>query len=211
MKTTRFITVLAALLLSMSAMCQISKFDAGLQKQIARDAKKMAKQMEKEGWKTTGLPLERQLVRYYECVYDLDENENPNYFFGNGQSKAQNYDASKMQSTTIARLEILHSMEAEATSLVESMVGNEQLGEDDATSLATMIAEGKLFSSKNLGRTIVVVEAYRDLPNKNKEVLTRVIKKASDVQEAAKNGIREEMKKRGKEFSEKTWNELKKN
>ena len=81
MKAIKFIVVLVALSFSMSAMCQTKNYPPSVQKQIEKAAKKEAKKMEKEGWKTTGLPLEQQLYRYFAYQYDFDENNHPNYFF----------------------------------------------------------------------------------------------------------------------------------
>ena len=52
---------------------------------------------------------------------------------------------------------------------------------------------------------MTVVEAYRDLPNKNREVQMRLAHKdsASDMLETTKKALREELKKRGVKLSEK--------
>jgi hypothetical protein len=207
MKAMKFIAVLAALSLSMSAMCQTNITDPKLLKQIEKDAKKETKRMEKEGWKCFigSLPLERQLYNAYTYIYTMDEYGEPMYFIGAAESTAGNKDAGRMQASSLARMEIVHSIESEGTDLIENMVGNEQLGKEDAAALTTMISNGELYSSQKLGRTIVAVEAYRDLPNKNKEVHMRIVAKSSDIREIAKDGIRDEMKKRGKELSEKAW------
>ena len=208
----KFIAVLAMLSLSVSAMCQTRNYPPSVQKQIEKDAKKEAKKMEKEGWKTTGLPLERQLYRYYAYMYDYDENNHPNYFFGLGMSTGGNYDAARMQATEIARSEIGRSKDSDGTSLIENMMGNEQIDKGEATSISTMVGELKVFSSQQLKNVMTVVEAYREAPNKNKEVYMRLAQKdsASDMLEEVKSALRAELKNRSMKLSDKAMKLLEK-
>ena len=201
----RILIMSLALSLSMGAMCQPKVNDPKLQKQIAKDAAKEAKRLEKEGWKTTGLPLVRQLERYYTYMYDFDENNHPNYFFGLGVSVGGNYDSARMQATELARSEIGRSKDSDGTSLIENLMGNEQVDKGEATALATMMGELKVFSSQQLKGVMTVVEAYRDLPNRNKEVYMRLAQRdsASDMLEMAKSALRDEIKKRSMELSDK--------
>lgn len=205
MKAIKFIAVLVALSFSMSAMCQTKDYPRSVQKKIESAAKKEAKKMEKEGWKTTGLPLEQQLYRYFAYQYDFDENNHPNYFFGVGMSTGGNFDAARMQATELARSEIGRSMDSDGTSLIENMMGNEQIDKGEAASISTMVGELKVFSSQHLKGVMTVVEAYRDLPNKNREVQMRLAHKdsASEMLETAKNALREELKKGSRKLSEK--------
>ena len=218
MKAIKFIAVLAALTFSMSAMCQTTaqlkskQAKSVLKEKASKDARKEAKKMEKEGWKVSpgALPLEKQLDRAYMYALDIDEDMNQLYLLGEGKSVAGNYDAARMQATELARLEIARSISTEATSLIDNMVGNKQLDNEEAASMTTMLSESKTITSQKLGRVVVAVEAYRELPNKNREVLVRLAAKASDIKEIAKNAIREEMEKRGKQMSEKTMEMLNK-
>ena len=218
MKAIKFIVVFAALSLSMSAMCQTTaqlkakQAKSVLKEKASKDARKEAKKMEKEGWKVSpgALPLEKQLDRAYMYALDIDEDMNQLYLLGEGKSVAGNYDAARMQATELARLEIARSISTEATSLIDNMVGNKQLDNEEAASMTTMLSESKTITSQKLGRVVVAVEAYRELPNKNREVLVRLAAKASDIKEIAKNAIREEMEKRGKQMSEKTMEMLNK-
>lgn len=218
MKTMRIVAVLAALSLSMSAMCQTTaqmkakQAKTVLKEKASKDARKEAKKMEKEGWKVSpgALPLEKQLDRAYMYALDVDDDMNQLYLLGEGKSVAGNYDAARMQARELARLEIAGSISSEATSLIDNMVGNKQLENEDAASMTTMLSESKTIFSQKLGRTMVAVEAYRELPNKNREVLVRLAAKAADIKEIAKNAIREEMEKRGLKMSEKTMEMLSK-
>ena len=218
MKAMRILIMSVALSLSMSAMCQTTaqmkskQAKAVLKEKASKDARKEAKKMEKEGWKVTpgAPPLEKQLDRAYMYALDIDDDMNQLYLLGEGKSVAGNYDAARMQARELARLEIAGSISSEATSLIDNMVGNKQLDNEDAASMTTMLSESKTIFSQKLGRTMVAVEAYRELPNKNREVLVRLAAKSSDIKEIAKNAIREEMEKHGLKMSEKTMEMLSK-
>ena len=205
MKAMKFIAVFAMLSLSMSAMCQTNVMDSKLHKKIEKDAKKEAKKMEKEGWKTTWMPLEKQLYRYYAYMYDSDENGSPNYFMGTGQSAMNNYDAARMQATELARSEIARSVDQMVTSFVENAIGDEH----DAT-ITTELHCSSLNSERM--SIIAVVEAYRDLPDKNREVQMRLVLKepVSKVMYKFKSALRDELRKRGLKLSEKTMKLLEK-
>ena len=210
MKAVKLFSMLVAILLSMSAMCQTNVTDSKLQKKIERAAKKEAKAMVKEGWKTIGLPLEKQLCRYYAYIYDFDENGFPNYFMGTGQSVMKTYDAARMQATELARSEIARSVDQMVIKLIEDMVGDEH--DDAAIIFATQSELHCLSLNSEIMGVVPVVEAFRDLPNTNREVQMRLALKdaVSKVIDKYKSALCDELRKRGLKLSEKTMKLLEK-
>ena len=207
MKTMKFIAVLAVLSLSMGVMCQTNVPDPKLQKKIEKEAKKKAKKMMKEGWKTTGMPLEKQLYRYYAYMYDSDENGSPNYFMGTGQSAMNNYDAARMQATELARSEIARNVDQMVIGFIENTIG------DEHDAIITILTELHCSSLNSERMSIIaVVEAYRDLPDKNREVQMRIVLKepVSKVMYKFKSALPDELRKRGLKLSEKTMKLLEK-
>jgi hypothetical protein len=207
MKAMKFIAVFAMLSLSMSAMCQTNVMDSKLHKKIEKDAKKEAKKMEKEGWKTTWMPLEKQLYRYYAYMYDSDENGSPNYIMGTGQSAMNNYDAARMQATELARSEIARNVDQMVIGFIENTIG------DEHDAIITILTELHCSSLNSERMSIIaVVEAYRDLPDKNREVQMRLVLKepVSKVMYKFKSALRDELRKRGLKLSEKTMKLLEK-
>lgn len=159
-----------------------------------KEARKEAKRLVKEGWKAVpgGLPLERQMDRSYNMQYDGDE-----WVSGNGQSTSEVYDAAKMQATELARLELATKIGSECTGLIENLTANKQLAGDDAAAISTLMSESKTIFSQRLGKVKTVVEAYRELPNRNKQVMVRLFARQSDIERIAKSAIRDELEKRG--------------
>ena len=202
MKAMRILAMLMVMAFTVNAVGQkmTKEVKSSLKSKATKTARKEAKKLTKEGWTVSpgALPLDKQLDRSY--AYALDENET--YIIGQGQSVGENYDAARLQATELARLEIAGNISSEATSLIDNMVGNKQMGNEEAATMTTLLAESKTIFSQKLGEVKVVLETYRTLSNKNKEVLIRLAVKKSDIQEIAKNAIREEMEKRGIKMNE---------
>lgn len=192
MKAMKTTMMLLAMLIAMAGT--VTAQDNRPSGKASKDARKEAKRLVKEGWKAVpgGLPLERQLDRSYNMMYDMDE-----WVDGNGQSTGEVYDAAKMQATELARLELASKIGAECTGLIDNLTANKQLKGEEAASISTLMAESKTIFSQKLGNVKTVVEAYRDLPNKNKQVMIRMFARKSDIDQIAKSAIREELEKRG--------------
>lgn len=60
------------------------------------------------------------------------------------------------------------------------------------------ISAGKNLISQSIGRVLSVVEVYRTVSSKNKEVLVRIAYKSEMAKAAAKQAVRNELEKKGK-------------
>lgn len=156
------------------ATMKLSK--AELNAKATKAAQKEAKALAKEGWTVSpgALPLEKQLDRSYLMQYEFDEDLFPKYIMSEAQSIGENYDAAKLQALELAKQNLAGQIQTEVTSLIETTVANEQLSAEEANSITQTIAANKNLIVQSIGRTIPVVECYRTLANKNKEVLVRV-------------------------------------
>jgi hypothetical protein len=213
MKTIRLFStlLLMAMAISMSAQTEstkqqkLRKTRAELKEEVSKTAQKEAKRLTKEGWKVSpgALPLERQLDRSYMFQEDIDDDMNPLYILGEGRSVAENFSAAHIQAQELARLDISSKMVgSEATALIDNLVANKQLANDQAASVTTTMLENKTIYSQKLGRLQVALELNRTLKNGSKEVMVRMVTKASAVREIAKEAIRAELEKQGVQMSE---------
>lgn len=166
-----------------------------LNEKSSKDARKEAKRYMKEGWKTTpgSLPLEKQLDRAYIMQMQYDDNMLPKYVMAEAMSIGENYDAAKLQAIELAKQNLAGQIQTQITALIENSVANNQMSAEQASSLTKTIGAGKNLISQNIGRTINVLEAYRELKNKNKEVLVRIGYNSQMAMDAAKNALRNEM------------------
>jgi hypothetical protein len=183
---------------------QLKQLKQDFKEKASKEARKEAKKLKKEGWVVSpgSLPLERQLDRSYLTIMETDEDLNPVYIVGEGLSVGENYDAAKMQAMELARQQIAGKIGSETTALIDNLVGNKQMGAEEAATVTTLLSEGKTIISQKLGRVVPVVECYRTLNNKNKEVMVRLATKESAIREVMKGYLREEMEKKGAKMSD---------
>jgi hypothetical protein len=210
MKTMKFLAVLVMLSLPMGVSAQnalqkkVKENKAALKEKASKDAKKEAKRLQKEGWTVSpgGLPLEKQVDRLYMFLEDYDDDMEPVYVDGEGRSIAENFAAAQIQATELARMNIASKISSEATGIVDNMVANKMLADDQAASITTTLVENKSIFSQKLGRVQTPLTVTRELKNKNKEVMVRMVTKVSSIKEIAKEAVRAELEKEGKELSE---------
>jgi hypothetical protein len=122
---------------------------------------------------------------------------------GEGVSTAQSYDAAKMQAMEMARQQLAAQLQTEMTALIESNVSNNQLGAEEAATVSKTIMSAKSLISKSIGRTIPVVEVYRDKKNGNKEVSVRVAYSSKTAKAVVKKAIQDDLEKEGKDLQNK--------
>ena len=163
-----------------------------LEEKATKTARKEAKKLLKEGWKTApgALPLEKQMDKSYLMQMEYDEDMYPKYLMGEAMSVAGNYDGAKMQALELAKQNLAGQIQTEITALIENSVANSQLGEEEAATVTKSVMASKNLISQSIGRTITVVECYRDMKNKNKEVMVRIAYNGEMAKAAAKKAIK---------------------
>ena len=176
-----------------------------LNEKATKTARKDAKKLKKEGWITVpgALPLEKQLDKSYLMQMEYDEDMYPKYLMGEAMSIGENYDAAKMQALELAKQNLAGQIQTEVTALIENSVANEQLANEDATSVTQSIMGAKNLISQSIGRTIIVMECYRVKTNKNKEVLVRIAYNGAMAKAAAKRAIQDELKSKSEDLQKK--------
>lgn len=176
-----------------------------LNAKVSKTTKKEAKRLKKEGWVVSpgALPLEKQLERSYLMEFEYDANQYPKYIMANAQSIAENYDAAKTAATSLAITNLAGQIQTEVTALVENTVANKQLDPEDAASITETVMASKNLISQSIGRVITVIECYRILPNKNREVMVRIAYNGEMAKEVAKKAVRQELEKKGEKLHDK--------
>lgn len=114
-----------------------------------------------------------------------------------------------MQALELAKQNLAAQVQTEMTALVENQVANSQLSAEDASSVTKSIMASKNLISQSIGRTIIVMEVYRTLSNKNKEVLIRIAYNSEMAKEVAKNAIRKSLEEESSSLSDELDNLLK--
>ena len=175
-----------------------------LSAKVDKETKKEAKRLAKEGWLVSpgALPLEKQLQRSYEMQMEFDEYLFPKYIMASAQSIAENHDAAKTAATSLAITNLAGQIQTEVSALIDNTVGNKQLSAEEAASITETVMTSKNLISQSIGRTIVVTELHRVLPNKNREVLVRIAYNGEMAKKAAQQAVRDELEKKGDKLAE---------
>lgn len=156
--------------------------------------KKQVKEFKSDGWKTNPgqLPLETQLANSFKTQSEVDAMGYDVWIVGEGRSIGTIYDAARTQALTVAKGEIAQKLRTDMTSTIEQDLANEQLGGDDAESLAkTIVAQQGRSIDQTLSRPKTLMECFRKLPNGNTEVLIRCAISADTVSKLAKAAIQQ--------------------
>lgn len=215
MKAIRFLIIFVLFGISLNVSAQLTKEQiqerrefakyskAELNEKASKDARKEAKELKKEGWRVApgALPMEKQLDRSYQMKSAFEDDMlTPKYVMGDATSIGENYDAAKMQALALAKQNLAGSIQTEVGALIENGVSNEQLAPEDASSVTNTISSGKQRIIQSLGRTVTVVEMYRTLRNKNKEVRVVIAYNMDMAKAAAKKAIRADLNEKSEEL-----------
>ena len=217
MKAVKLLLFIVFAICATSSYAQLSKEQVKVRKEIQRASKselnekaskaarKEAKKLQKEGWTNApgALPLEKQLDKSYTMQMEYDEEMFPKYLIGEAMSVGQNYDAAKMQALELAKQNLAGQIQTEVTALIENTVSNKQLEPNEAASIVQSVSAGKSLISQSIGRVITIVEVYRTLPNKNKEVLVKIAYNSAMAKAAAKSSVKKDLEQRGDNLQKK--------
>lgn len=199
----KMIIFMSALALLAAPLSMNADNNKAAKKQLDAKASKTAlneaKRLKKEGWKPApgALPIEKQLDNSFLKQQEEDELGYPKFLMGEAMSIGENYDAAKMQALELSKQNLAGQIQTEVTALIESTVANKQLAKEEAVSIIESVIASKNLISQKIGKTIVVTELYRELSNKNKEVLVRVAYNVQMAKEAARQAISEDFEQKG--------------
>lgn len=177
--------------------------DKELQKKAIKAARKEAKRLTKEGFKTPvgKLPLDKQLETAWEKQAELDMDGNPYWYIASSRAIGGNQSAAVLQATNAAKIDLAGQIQTKVSQLIEAKVANDDMGQEEAASLSSVVAASKSVISATLGRTIPLVEVYRTLENKNVEVMVTLGYSMQAANQAAISAIRKELAGKSEELA----------
>jgi len=159
-----------------------------------KQARKEAKKLKKDGYYVApgALPLEKQLENAWLKQLETDEDDYPKYIVATGNSVAETQTAAKLQATETAKLELAGTITTDVAALIETNIANQQLNNEEATSVTKTVAAAKNIIAQELGRVIPLVEMYKKI-SKNVEANVRLAYDSKTAKEAAKKVIRKQL------------------
>ena len=191
-----------ALSVVMMASCASQKMTKD-QKAAEKSIKKEVRQLKKDGWKVApgNIAMDLQLKEAYSKALERDEKGYEKYVTGEAMTVGETYDAALFQATNLAKLDLAAKIETEITELIDTKLGNKQLSQKQAASLAESVAASKNLVSQKLGRVIIPVKMYRDLENGNVEVRTIVYYSHDMAMDVLKQTMREDLEQKADNLS----------
>ena len=169
--------------------------DKELQKKAIKEARKEAKQLEKEGFRTPvgKLPLAKQLETAWEKQAEIDSEGNPYWYIASSRAIGANQSSASLQAANAAKIDLAGQIQTKVSQLIEAKVANDDMGQEEAASLSSVVASSKSVISATLGRTIPLVEVFRTLENKNVEVMVTIGYSMQAANKAAIQAVRKEL------------------
>ena len=177
--------------------------DKELKKKAIKAARKEAKRLTKEGFKTPvgKLPLDKQIETAWEKQAELDMDGNPYWYIASSRAIGGNQSSAALQATNAAKIDLAGQIQTKVSQLIEAKVANDDMGQEEAASLSSVVAASKSVISATLGRTIPLVEVYRTLENKNVEVMVTLGYSMQAANQAAISAIRKELAGKSEELA----------
>ena len=174
-----------------------------LQKKAIKEARTEAKKLAKEGFKTPvgKLPLEKQLESSWQKQVERTPDGEPSWYIASSRVIGGNQSSAFTQATNAAKIELAGQIQTRVTQLIESKVANDDMGQEEAASLSSVVAASKSVISANLGRVTPLVEVYKTLENKNVEVMVTLGYSMNAANKAAIDAIRKELSKKSVELA----------
>ena len=173
------------------------------QRMAEKSIKKEVRQLKKDGWKVApgNIAMDLQLKEAYSKALERDKKGYEKFVTGEAMTVGETYDAALFQATNLAKLDLAAKIETEITELIDTKLGNKQLSQKQAASLAESVAASKNLVSQKLGRVIIPVKMYRDLENGNVEVRTIVYYSHDMAMDVLKQTMREDLEKKADDLS----------
>lgn len=187
---------------------QIAKTDKVLNNEIKKksikEARSEAKKLTKEGFKTPigKLSLDKQLENAWQKQVEMTPNGEPTWYIASSRSIGGNQSAAFLQATNAAKIELAGQIQTRVSQLIEAKVANDDMGQEEAASLSSVVAASKSVISANLGRVTPLVEVYKTLDNKNVEVMVTLGYSMEAANQAAIDAIRKDLSKKSIELAD---------
>lgn len=174
-----------------------------LKKKALKDARKEAKKLTKEGFKTPigKLPLDKQIENAWQKQAEMAPDGTPFWYVASSRAIGGNQSSAVLQATNAAKIELAGQIQTKVSQLIEAKVANDDMGQEEAASLSSVVAASKSVISATLGRITPLVEVYRTLENKNVEVMVTLGYSLESANKAAISAVRAELAKKSEDLA----------
>lgn len=179
----------------MAALIMVGTPAEAQTRQQKKDAKKEAKRLTKEGYKTMLAPLETQLLKFYVNMDKTGNDGMPKYLVATMVVTGQTYAAAQMAGQNQAKIRLAKSIGGNVMAEFKNSLANTDKNSVDAASLDVAMEKATEYTAQRMGQMIVAQEYYKVLPNKNYEYHVVLLYDKSVLNEMIIDDMRNELKK----------------
>lgn len=179
----------------MAALLMVGTPAEAQTRQQKKDAKKEAKRLQKEGYLTMGLPIQRQLEDFYAKISERDDEGMPMYLMATNQAVGNSYTAAQMEATNIAKVRLAGQVQTMVMSQAKADLANSTLNAEEAASITKVLEKSTMMVAQKLNRVLVAQEYYRVLKNNNYEVHVVLMYSSKAVREMVLRDAKELLQK----------------
>ena len=131
-----------------------------LQKKAIKEARKEAKKLTKEGFKTPvgKLPLDKQIENAWQKQAEMTPDGTPFWYVASSRAIGGNQSSAVLQATNAAKIDLAGQIQTKVSQLIEAKVANDDMGQEEAASLSSVVGASKSVISATLGRVVPLVE-----------------------------------------------------
>ena len=107
-----------------------------LKKKALKDARKEAKKLTKEGFKTPigKLPLDKQIENAWQKQAEMTPDGTPFWYVASSRAIGGNQSSAVLQATNAAKIELAGQIQTKVSQLIEAKVANDDMGQEEAAS-----------------------------------------------------------------------------
>ena len=169
MKAGIIVPILAAAVLLFSQEMSAQQLDKENQEKAIKEARKEARQLEKEGYKVPAgaLALTRQLEEVWQAQVTVDAEGAPYYLMAEATSSGQDVDQALKSATSAAKSDLSDKVLAQILSVLKEKVADNKMSADNSDAIGTFVSASKSVIGIALGDVIKFVEMYRTLEDGN--------------------------------------------
>lgn len=194
----KFLMAAMAIIIATSSIFAADMYE----KKAIKKAKEMTSGKKEPAWMVApgAQPLEMQLAKNYRMQDEMTDEGEPKWIMAEAMSIAENYDFAKTQALTMAIQELARKIQTTIATEIKTAGGNKQLGPDDAATALEVTMSGTQWVTNTIGKVVTVVECYQILPNRNRNVSITIAYNEKRATDMAKQALRDELIKEGKEI-----------
>lgn len=197
MKKQISLIVMISLILSVFCYGQTTQKEAekALKERALKEARKEAKQYEKDGWYVPpgSLPMEKLLENSWERQLLVKEDGTQKYIFADGNGVAETKTAAELQAIETGKLLLAGQIETSMNALVSANIGNAQLTTEEAASVTEIVASSKNIISTELGYVNPFFKIYREPKKGITEVQAKLFYDTDQSLQIAKKVVKQEL------------------